>query len=210
MVGRSLDVGMVTRVNLIANSYKFLSFVCYSQGDQASIVGGAIDFVKELEQLLQSLQAQKQMQKSGEEGYNPVSATPFSGFFSSPQYTAYSSQQPHLNFISNRYLEGGGSDSTAESSANIEVTVIQTHVNLKILSRNRPGQLLRAIAALEDLFLTILHLNVTSLEHSVLYSFSLKVIKLHNPVHVAFVFWGGGSDRKKSVAHQIKGVATVH
>ncbi|WOK94331.1 hypothetical protein Cni_G03033 [Canna indica] len=33
------------------------------RGDQASIVGGAIDFVKELEQLVQSLEARKRMQQ---------------------------------------------------------------------------------------------------------------------------------------------------
>ncbi|KAK9134217.1 hypothetical protein Syun_013547 [Stephania yunnanensis] len=33
------------------------------RGDQASIIGGAINFVKELEQLLQSLEAQKQMKE---------------------------------------------------------------------------------------------------------------------------------------------------
>lgn len=94
---------------------------------------------------------------------------------------------------------------------NIEVTVIQTHVNLKILSPKRPGQLIRAIAALEDLFLIILHLNVTSLEHSVLYCFSLKVIKLHTHVNMCFFFFlahlvVGHLYR----THQIKGVATVH
>ncbi|KAF2324955.1 hypothetical protein GH714_021850 [Hevea brasiliensis] len=49
------------------NSLRSLMPPSYVQrGDQASIIGGAIDFVKELEQLLQSLEAQKRMRKTEE------------------------------------------------------------------------------------------------------------------------------------------------
>lgn len=76
------------------------------------------------------------------------------------------------------YIDGDPNHFRAENRsavADIEVSVIQTHVNLKILSERRPGQLLKAIAALEDLYLAVLHLNVTSTDRSVLYSFNLKV-----------------------------------
>ncbi|KAL6006574.1 hypothetical protein ACLOJK_032067 [Asimina triloba] len=153
------------------------------RGDQASIVGGAIDFVKELEQLLQSLQAQKRLRQAEEEGHSSSSnstSTAFNGFFTSPQYTTYSSSLRHRferKYPFKEAGEVGGSEFTAENKtavADVEVTVIQTHVNLKVLSRRRPGQLVKAIAALEELSLAILHLNVTSLESSVLYSFNLK------------------------------------
>ncbi|XP_068650127.1 transcription factor bHLH67-like [Aristolochia californica] len=147
------------------------------RGDQASIIGGAIDFVKELEQLLQSLQAQKRKRQTDEEGHCSDSSTPFNGFFTSPQYTSYScSPKSDVKCLIDNYINGG--KFTAENKtavADIEVTVIQTHVNLKVLCPRRPGQLLRAINALEDLCLTILHLNVTSLDPSVLYSFNLKI-----------------------------------
>ncbi|XP_058105047.1 transcription factor bHLH57-like [Magnolia sinica] len=156
------------------------------RGDQASIVGGAIDFVKELEQLLQSLQVQKRLRLVEEEGYSPdtPTSTAFNGFFTSPQYTTYSAaamrqqHQSEFKYPFNGFMEGEVSEFSAENKsavADIEVTVIQTHVNLKILSRRRPGQLVKAIAALEELYLDILHLNVTSLESSVLYSFNLKI-----------------------------------
>ena len=61
-------------------------------------------------------------------------------------------------------------------AADIEVTVIQTHVNLKIQCPRRPGQLLKAIVALEGLRLAVLHLNITSSQATVLYSFNLKVL----------------------------------
>ncbi|XP_054785208.1 transcription factor bHLH57-like isoform X1 [Prosopis cineraria] len=124
------------------------------KGDQASIIGGAIDFVKELEQLLQSLEAQKRMRRNNEIGFS---------------YGTTSSVE-ESNF---------GEEVQAESKsefAEIEVTVIQNHVNLKVQCKRRSGQLVKAIVGLEDLRLTILHLNITSSSRaSVLYCFNLKI-----------------------------------
>ncbi|XP_068634753.1 transcription factor bHLH57-like [Aristolochia californica] len=147
------------------------------RGDQASIIGGAIDFVKELEQLLQSLQAQKRKRQTDEKGHRSDSSTPFNSFFTSPQYTSYSgSPKSDVKCLIDNYIKDG--KFTAENKtavADIEVTVIQTHVNLKVLCPKRSGHLLKVINALEDLSLTVLHLNVTSLDSSVLYSFNLKI-----------------------------------
>ncbi|KAF6136245.1 hypothetical protein GIB67_001654 [Kingdonia uniflora] len=133
------------------------------RGDQASIIGGAIDFVKELEQLLQSLEAQKKMRIREEEGDYDGKFDPFD---LCPQYTR------NNNMLDSEKEEGMCDGVEAE---NIQVIVIQTHVNLKVLSTRRPGQLLRVISALENLRLTILHLNITSMQSSVLYSFNLKI-----------------------------------
>ncbi|XP_020203604.1 transcription factor bHLH57 [Cajanus cajan] len=137
------------------------------RGDQASIIGGAIDFVKELEQLLQSLEAQKRMRKN-EEGGGGSSSQP-SSLLSPHGYGVRSSSSEEMNC---------GDEVKAENkseAADIKVTLIQTHVNLKIECRRRPGQLIKVIVALEDLRLTILHLNITSSDTSVLYSLNLKI-----------------------------------
>eukprot|EP01018_Ginkgo_biloba_P012184 Gb_17233 [translate_table: standard] len=147
------------------------------RGDQASIIGGAIDFVKELEQLLQSLQAQKRRRQSEEGSYSPASSIPFNGFFLSPQYTSYSSQWSNSKYAVENYLDPAN-ELTAETKsavADVEVTMIETHASLKILSQKRPGQLLKTIAALENLDMTILHLNITTIDRSVLYSFNVKI-----------------------------------
>ncbi|OIW02359.1 hypothetical protein TanjilG_08506 [Lupinus angustifolius] len=133
------------------------------RGDQASIIGGAIDFVKELEQLLQSLEAQKMVRKNEESGSGNGS---YSSGLCKP---AGSLSSEEAKF---------GDEVRAEMKSNlghIEVTLIQTHVNLKIECQRRHGQLIKAILALEDLRLTILHLNITSTVTSVLYSFNLKI-----------------------------------
>ncbi|KAG0460666.1 hypothetical protein HPP92_020562 [Vanilla planifolia] len=147
------------------------SFV--QRGDQASIVGGAINFVKELEHLLQSLEAQKrtleQQQKTEEQNLlgkrQETEEPPFARFFAYPQYMwcHTSSEQPPAP------------DSRPPAVADIEVTLIETHANIRILSPRRPRQLIQMVAGIQALSLSILHLNVTTVDFMVLYSLSLKV-----------------------------------
>lgn len=69
-------------------------------------------------------------------------------------------------------------EETAESKsclADVEVKLLGFDALIKILSRRRPGQLIEAIAALEDLQINILHTNITTIEQTVLYSFNVKV-----------------------------------
>lgn len=137
----------------------------YAQrGDQASIVGGAINFVKELEQQLQTLEAKK---RSNNNSVFSPSPQPFSDFFSFPQYSI----RPDAN--------DGSSTSTTKSRlpamAEIEVTMVESHANIKILSKKRQRQLLKMVAGLQCLWITILHLNVTTIEQMVLYTLSVKL-----------------------------------
>lgn len=131
------------------------------RGDQASIVGGAINFVKELEQLLQSLKAQKRMTQNPEAGFS----SPFADFFSFPQYTCSTNRSSTNETVAENH----------SAIADIEVTMVESHANIKILSKRRPKQLLKMAAGFQNLHLTILHLNVTTIHEMVLYSFSVKV-----------------------------------
>ncbi|KAJ0079150.1 hypothetical protein Patl1_22770 [Pistacia atlantica] len=129
------------------------------RGDQASIIGGAINFVKELEHKLQLLGGHKEMKEKSESG------SPFAEFFTFPQYSTSSSL-------------GDSETTTAENQsaiADIEVTMVESHANLKIRSKRRPKLLLKVVSGLHTMRLTILHLNVTTVEQIVLYSLSVKV-----------------------------------
>ncbi|KAK9280382.1 hypothetical protein L1049_014071 [Liquidambar formosana] len=166
------------QMNEHLNALRSLMPPSYIQrGDQASIIGGAIDFVKELEQLLESLEARKRMRKAEEGGESSSSCNSISlnGLLTS------SSVQFRVPSDELNCKEGGrrdeftGEEEEKSEVADIEVTVIQAHVNLKIQCPRRTGQLLKAIVGLEGLRLTVLHLNITSLQGSVLYSFNLKI-----------------------------------
>lgn len=130
--------------------------------DQASIVGGAINYVKELEQQLQYLSGQSPLNQDFESDHTDSSST-FAEFFAFPQYAISSSKRDNSTAI----LE--------DSMADIEVIMVESHANIKIRSQKRPKQLLKLVKGLESLRLAILHLNVTTSDQIVLYSLSVKV-----------------------------------
>ncbi|KAH7861288.1 hypothetical protein Vadar_024222 [Vaccinium darrowii] len=171
------------------------------RGDQASIIGGAIDYVKELEQLHQSLQAQKRMKKSelfdqpggGRGGDTTSTSTSSSSSSSATSTTVFlatsSPTTSQCGNVKSEFGELGRSmtegtnirrsyEFTAEKKSGaveVHVTVIQNHVNLKVVCPRKAGQLLKAIVGLEELGLTVLHLNIMALENSAHYSFNLKI-----------------------------------
>ncbi|XP_015697296.1 transcription factor bHLH94-like [Oryza brachyantha] len=140
----------------------------YAQrGDQASIVGGAINYVRELEQLLQALEVKKSIKKQGDGG-GGESPSPFSGFFTFPQY---STSGGHRGDAVRRF----GKPAEGAAIADIEASMVEGHAGVKVQARRRPRQLLRLVAGLHQLGLTTLHLNVTTAKAMAMYSFSLKV-----------------------------------
>ncbi|KAF8106967.1 hypothetical protein N665_0129s0036 [Sinapis alba] len=135
---RQMNVYLNSLRSLIPSSYIL-------RGDQASIVGGAIDFVKILEQQLQSLEAQRITDNN--------------------------------NNLREDISLRVSNEEQSDGKLRIDATVIESHVNLKIQSPRKQGQLLRSIIWLEKLRFTVLHLNVTSPcnASSVSYSFNLKM-----------------------------------
>ncbi|XP_077229816.1 transcription factor FAMA-like isoform X2 [Tasmannia lanceolata] len=144
------------------------------RGDQASIVGGAIEFVREMEQLLQCLQSQKRRRLFGGEGAPlPIGDSP------SPMIPPFFPSLPLPN-DQIRFLEFNNAfcEENAEVKsciADVQVKLLGFDAMIKILSRRSPGQLLKTIVALEDLQLNILHTNITTIEQTVLYSFNVKI-----------------------------------
>ncbi|XP_012840775.1 PREDICTED: transcription factor bHLH96-like [Erythranthe guttata] len=144
------------------------------RGDQASTVGGAINFVKELEQLLQFLEAHKSATNQHHQNGDV-----FANVFTFPQF----STRPC------------GIDSPAAAAverrsriADVEVTMVESHANIKILSKRRPRQLLKMVAGFQSIFLNILHLNITTVDQSVLYSFSVKVCLWDSSFALSLIF----------------------
>ncbi|CAN4120773.1 unnamed protein product [Withania somnifera] len=168
------------------------------RGDQASIVGGAIEFVRELEQLLQCLESQKRRKLYGDQ-------------YDSSSQSLMEIQNPQLLFTPNLLLSNENEigiiqEETAEIKsclANVEVKITDfDNAMIKILSKRRPGQLINTISALQDLQLNIVHTNVTTIEQTVLYSFNVKISgemrftadNIANLVQEIFTFFHGNGD----------------
>ncbi|TKW25619.1 hypothetical protein SEVIR_3G130500v4 [Setaria viridis] len=179
------------------------------RGDQASIIGGAIEFIRELEQLIQCLESQKRRRLYGGSGEAPRPVVDAAGAGAPTPAQQHHQPQvpppppppaffpPSLPFpvasgggdggaAKILDLEAGGADAggglreeVAENKsclADIEVRALGADAMIKILSRRRPGQLIKTIAALEDMQMSILHTNITTIEQTVLYSFNVKIL----------------------------------
>ncbi|RCV46818.1 hypothetical protein SETIT_9G562000v2 [Setaria italica] len=130
------------------------------RGDQATVVGGAIDYVKQLEQQLVALQAAAAARRGAAGAVGTAATASSDGVFVSPQYASYSEA---------RGCCGAGVDVEA-------MAAVGGHVRVRVAGRRWPGRLVRAVAALEDLRLAVLHLAVTSVGHdAVVYCFNLKM-----------------------------------
>ncbi|ONK77644.1 uncharacterized protein A4U43_C02F8960 [Asparagus officinalis] len=150
------------------------------RGDQASIIGGAIEFVRELEQLLQCLESQKRRRFFGgnEPPRNPAEAPPLLPPPSQPFFPPLALPCSDNDTMRILDLDPNLQEDMAENKsvlANIEVRVLGFDALIKILSRRRPQQLIKTIAALEDMQFSILHTNITTIEQTVLYSFNVKI-----------------------------------
>ncbi|EHA8591374.1 transcription factor SPEECHLESS [Cocos nucifera] len=174
------------------------------RGDQASIIGGVVDYIKELQQVLQSLEAKKQRKVYSEVlSPRPVSSprtTPLSprppplsprmGLPISPRTpqpgSPYKPRMPQSyrsptlvpSHESSPSIENNVSELAANSKspvADVEVKFSGPNVLLKTASHRIPGQALKIITALEGLSLEILHVSISTIDDTMLNSFTIKI-----------------------------------
>ncbi|CAL1409729.1 unnamed protein product [Linum trigynum] len=207
------------------------------RGDQASIIGGVVDYISELQQILQSLEAKKQRKVIYSEVLSPriVANSPRPSPLSprkppispriinsnlqpisprTPQPTSpYKPRPPPSLLISssttnvhNNYNNSSAasvvepSPTTSSSSSNlmagdglvsnngnelvansksriadVEVKFAGPNLVLKTVSPRIPGQAVKIISALEDLALEILHVNLNTVDETMLNSFTIKI-----------------------------------
>nr|BAJ34641.1 unnamed protein product [Eutrema halophilum] len=156
------------------------------KGDQASIVGGAIDFIKELEHQLLSLEAQKLQKAKLNQTVTSSTSQDTNGDPEIPHQPSSLSQFFLYSYDPSQENMNGSTSSVKTAMEDLEVTLIETHANIRILSRRNgfrwtavtttgPPQLSKLVAALQSLSLSVLHLSVTTLETFAIYSISTKV-----------------------------------
>ncbi|XP_026444799.1 transcription factor MUTE-like [Papaver somniferum] len=157
------------------------------RGDQASIIGGVIEFVKELHQILQSLESKKRRKSlSSSPGpsprstlqlitQRPISPLPLPQDSSSPFATAGFPDDQHNSTTVVRDDHQLAGASCNSSVADVEAKISGSNVILRTVSRRIPGQVVKLIEILEKHSFEILHLNISSMEDTVLHSFVIKI-----------------------------------
>lgn len=107
---------------------------------------------------------------------------PFAQFFTYPQYVWCHHSARDSPAAATAAAEG--EDGRRSGVADVEVTLVETHASVRVMTTRRPGQLLCLVTGLQALRLAVLHLSVTTLDALVLYSISVKV---HTPPTYACV-----------------------
>ncbi|CAN1731541.1 Transcription factor bHLH71 [Linum perenne] len=148
------------------------------RGDQASIVAGAIEFVKQLEHSLHTLQAKKHQHQSPPlaEFFNHASTSSTQDTTNSNKFTSsYNNTKTILTTTSSSSTDEARD--AVDGIAGIEVTLIETHANLRFLTRKRtrPWQLSKLIGGFHALRLGVLHFSLATVHPFSLYSISAKV-----------------------------------
>ena len=134
------------------------------QGDQASIIGGAIEFVKELEHILHSLKLQKERKDLGEGYLNQQDM--LRDFTMSQDLTC----EPNIECTTQSKF--------CEVDSNVEVKLIGRSAIIKVLAQKKAHQLLNVLPIVQGLHLKIMQMNITTIEDSVLYYLNVEVSSL--------------------------------
>ncbi|KAI5084463.1 hypothetical protein GOP47_0000632 [Adiantum capillus-veneris] len=140
------------------------------RGDQASIIGGAIDFVKELEHVLQALQNQRTYRDFNSRGYSyeEDESSIFKEHVKKQQFPH------HARYASKSFSDNEFAHVTCEG-IDVDVRLNGKCALVKVLAQKLPHQLLKVILSIESLHMRIMHLNITTIDKSVLYSFNLEL-----------------------------------
>ncbi|TMW81610.1 hypothetical protein EJD97_008688 [Solanum chilense] len=134
------------------------------RGDQASIIAGVIEFIKELHLVLQSLEAKKR-RKSLSPSPSPTTPRPLQ-LSPTPEISPFITQN-------NNFKELGACCNSPV--ADVEARICGSNVMLRTISKRIPGQIVKIINVLEKLSFEILHLNISTMQDTVLYSFVIKI-----------------------------------
>ncbi|KAK3019834.1 hypothetical protein RJ639_004079 [Escallonia herrerae] len=131
------------------------------RGDQASIIGGVIEFIKELHQVLQSLESKKRRK----------SLSPSPGPSPRPLQPSPRPADSSFGFKNVKELAACCNSPIAD----VEAKILGSNVILRTVSQRIPGQIVKIISVLEKHCFEVLHLNISSMEDTVLYSFVVKI-----------------------------------
>ncbi|MFS8013704.1 putative transcription factor bHLH family [Helianthus anomalus] len=155
------------------------------RGDQASIIGVVVDYITELQQVVQSLEAKKQRKVYGDvlSPSDPRPALPISP--TTPQ-SAVSPYRPRFHQPNPSYLQPSSAASPSTSSSNsdivskssiadVEVKFSGSNLVLKTVSPRLPGQATKIVSVLEDLFFEILHVGMNIVDETMVNSFTIKI-----------------------------------
>ncbi|KAL8537893.1 hypothetical protein ACS0TY_000005 [Phlomoides rotata] len=159
------------------------------RGDQASIIGGVINYINELQQVMQSLEAKKQRSSSSSSyDHHPRVASSPRMVLVSPLISPRTPSSPYM--LHSPCTSSSASSINADTVnelvatsrsaiAEVEVKFCGPNLVVKTVSHRIPGQVVKILSALQHLALEILQVNINNLhDQTMLNSFTIKVISI--------------------------------
>ncbi|KAF8089635.1 hypothetical protein N665_0500s0001 [Sinapis alba] len=145
------------------------------RGDQASIIGGVIEFIKEMQQLVQVLESKKRRKTLNRPSfqYDHQTLEPSILAATTNATTRVPFSRIENVMTTSTFKEVGACCNSPH--ANVDAKISGSNVVLRVVSRGIEGQLVRIISVLENLSFQVLHLNISSMEETVLYFFVVKI-----------------------------------
>uniref|UniRef100_A0ACD5WPF0 Uncharacterized protein n=1 Tax=Avena sativa TaxID=4498 RepID=A0ACD5WPF0_AVESA len=157
--------------------------------DQASIIGGAIDFIRELHTVLEALEAKKKRRLHASPTPSPRSLLTTCTTPTSAGGAATTGSSSDVSPSSNGSNSSGGCCAMPppfgavkelaaccnSPAADVEARISGANVLLRTLSGRLPGQAAKIVALLESLHLEVLQVNISTMDDTVLHSFVLKI-----------------------------------
>ncbi|CAH8259538.1 unnamed protein product [Arabidopsis lyrata] len=143
------------------------------RGDQASIIGGVIEFIKELQQLVQVLESKKRRKTLNRPSFPHDHQTIEPSSLGGAATTRVPFSRIENVMTTSTFKEVGACCNSPH--ANVEAKISGSNVVLRVVSRRIVGQLVKIISVLEKLSFQVLHLNISSMEETVLYFFVVKI-----------------------------------
>ena len=137
-----------------------------------------VEFIKELQQLVQVLESKKRRKTLNRPSFPYDHQTLEPSILAAAATTTNTTTRVPFSRIENvmttsTFKEVGACCNSPH--ANVEAKISGSNVVLRVVSRRIEGQLVRIISVLEKLSLQVLHLNISSMEETVLYFFVVKV-----------------------------------
>lgn len=146
-----------------------------TKADRASIVGDAIDYIKELVRTVDEMKTLVEQKRSSGIGRSKRHKINHDHVESSSQHESVLQCGQDQKFLTNGSLRSSWLQRTSKDGTQVDVRIVDNEVNIKLIQRKRRSCLLSVSLVLHELHLEILHANGANIGEHYIFMFNTKI-----------------------------------